>query len=361
MSSLQTQPPPCNNADRIVTDLRGKIVQGLLVPGAKLPTHQELTQQYTVARATLMRAMNHLKQDGFVQARSTRGTYVCEHPPHLSRFGLVFATDPQRFGGLEWNHFWSVLASRAPVIGRSERRKCPLFYAVADPQSEGHAALKRDLASERLGGLIVVGREDVLEEPLLRKAEVPKVAIHDGELPGTPRLYVDRPSFLDRALDELKARGAQRVALLTSHLAAWPGFTAAAQAKGLETRPSWQQAGWGDAVSPLMQLLFCPDHPRVPDGLVIADDNLVGAAIGGLMQSGIRVPEQLKLVAHCNWPAPLPSSLPAVRLGYDVDELLHRCVDTLVRLRRGESVEAVQHLPARLGPKPETALTQNPL
>ena len=298
----------------------------------------------------MMRAMNHLKADGFVMARSTRGTYVVDRPPHLSRFGLVFATDDERFGGSEWNQFWTVLVGEASVIGRSQEIELPVFFAVTDSDSKGYRDLERDLAADRLGGLIVVGRADLLNQQLILDARVPKLAIYGGELEGTPRIYIDRQSFLDQSLDALKAEGVDRVALLASYLPAWSKFTEAAEARGMQTRRYWQHAGWGDEVSRLVELLFSPDQRCVPDGLVIADDNLVNQTVVGLLRAGIGVPEQLKLVAHCNWPAPLPSSLPAVRLGFDVNELLRRCVETLLRQRHGEKVEAVQLLPARVEP-----------
>jgi len=44
-----------------------------------------------------------------------------------------------------------------------------------------------------------------------------------------------------------------------------------------------------------------------PDALVVADDNLVTCATQGIAASGVQVPGELDVVAHCNFPHPLPA------------------------------------------------------
>jgi len=45
----------------VVDALRGEIEHGVLPPGAKLPTHQQLVTQYGVSVGTIKRALGELQ------------------------------------------------------------------------------------------------------------------------------------------------------------------------------------------------------------------------------------------------------------------------------------------------------------
>ena len=72
-----------------------------------------------------------------------------------------------------------------------------------------------------------------------------------------------------------------------------------------------------------------------PDALLISDDNLVEHATAGLVAAGARVPEDVEVVAHCNFPWPTPSVLSVERLGYDAREVLDRCLRAIDDRRSG--------------------------
>ena len=76
------------------------------------------------------------------------------------------------------------------------------------------------------------------------------------------------------------------------------------------------------------------------DALIVMDDNLVEHASAGILAAGVRVPEQLDVVAHCNFPWPAPSVLPVARLGYRAAEVLDRCVDWINARREGRPLHA---------------------
>jgi hypothetical protein len=329
-----------NLFQEIAGRVRADILKGRLAPGSRLPTWDQLTKKYEVARPTLMRAIESLKRDGFVYSRSTRGTYVSERPPHLSRFGLVFASHPTDGSHAGWNRFWSTLASQAPVLERICDVQLPVFYDSCTP--EGQHRLGKELARDCLAGLILIGRPDLLRLELVRQADVPKVAVYGGEeVPDIPRVYIDHDSFIRKSLSCLRDQDVKDVAVVSNDTDRWTAFGEAIERAGFGTKPFWRLAGVGRAVTPLVRLLFDADSAHVPDGLIIADDNIVEHAVAGVLQAEVRVPQDLKVVTHCNWPAPVPSVVPVTRLGYDVRELLARCIEQLNRLREGEPVSNV--------------------
>jgi len=79
----------------IVSELRRRVVEGLWVPGARLPTRRELEAEFSASMHTVQKALDDLVRDGFVYACGSRGTFVAENPPHLHHYGLIFPRFPR--------------------------------------------------------------------------------------------------------------------------------------------------------------------------------------------------------------------------------------------------------------------------
>lgn len=58
--------------------LREDIETGILSAGSKLPTENELVSMYSVSRVTVRKALDELSQQGYLERRSGKGTYVAE-------------------------------------------------------------------------------------------------------------------------------------------------------------------------------------------------------------------------------------------------------------------------------------------
>jgi GntR family transcriptional regulator/MocR family aminotransferase len=56
--------------------LRAAILEGRLHPGVRLPATRDLATQYRLSRGTIVNAVEQLKSEGYVQARTGSGTYV---------------------------------------------------------------------------------------------------------------------------------------------------------------------------------------------------------------------------------------------------------------------------------------------
>jgi len=65
---------------QVATDIEADIDAGKLVPDTRLPSEAELSQQYGVARVTVRRAIEQLRQRGKVVTVHGRGTYVAQNP-----------------------------------------------------------------------------------------------------------------------------------------------------------------------------------------------------------------------------------------------------------------------------------------
>lgn len=77
--------------DQIAADLRGRIVRGELAAGDALPSERELTEHWGVARATVVRALDVLRQESLIETRQGAGSLVCERTALVRTAGERYA------------------------------------------------------------------------------------------------------------------------------------------------------------------------------------------------------------------------------------------------------------------------------
>jgi DNA-binding GntR family transcriptional regulator len=72
--------------------LRGQIEQGLFKPGDLLPSENELSQRFQVARPTVRNALERLVVDGFIQKQQGKGSIVVGKPKGVGILSLKGTT-----------------------------------------------------------------------------------------------------------------------------------------------------------------------------------------------------------------------------------------------------------------------------
>lgn len=331
-----------NRQDVIVDALRGQIVRGDLPPGARLPNRVDLEESFAASSITVQKALERLKQDGFVVANRRSGTFVAPEPPHLAHFALVFPSHP---GGAEWNHFWTCLCWEAQKLVSSGERRITIYYDVdGHEDSEDYQRLVRDVGAQRLAGIIFGNTADIFANtPLMENNPLPRVAISSNtRLKDLPIVTTEGNSFVECALHYLQERGCRRISVLTTAINPVQ-FEPAILGRGLETHPYWIQdiSLWHPYTARgVAHLMFNPGQNSRPDGLIIANDNLLQHASEGLLAAGVRVPQELQVVSHCNFPWPTESIFPVHRIGFDTTQILRTCLNVLEARRAGASVPA---------------------
>jgi GntR family transcriptional regulator, transcriptional repressor for pyruvate dehydrogenase complex len=73
--------PPQSYGNKIADELLALIKSGSFEPGARLPTEQELSNHFGVARTVVREAISALRQQGWVESYQGRGLFVAEKPP----------------------------------------------------------------------------------------------------------------------------------------------------------------------------------------------------------------------------------------------------------------------------------------
>ncbi len=336
---MRTRPPL--KQDAIVDYVRELILHGDLGPGDRLPPRTAIEALFQVSTMTVQRAFERLVDDGFIAVSGSQGSFVAPAPPHLHRHALVF---PCIAGDPRWVRFWALLKETAQGFSLRRPSRIAIYEGVEFDQLAGSfVSLADDVANRRIAGIIFASDPWPLKGTAILDAPgIPRVAFSgrtaNTQVPGIS-LGGDGTLFFARALDHLVARGRTRIGLLTVpglsgiHLQT---YRAALAQRGLAYHSGWVQVGiqsepqWA---AHLVLAIFRGSAEERPDALIIADDNLVDHSCAGLIQLGLRVPEDLDVVAHANFPIPAPAILPVARLGYDIPGVFAQCIDLLALQR----------------------------
>jgi DNA-binding transcriptional regulator YhcF (GntR family) len=77
----QGEAPPETPYLRIAWQLRKDIEGGVYASGDQLPTQAALVRRFDVSRATVQRALDELRKDGWIDSQQGRGSYVLSRSP----------------------------------------------------------------------------------------------------------------------------------------------------------------------------------------------------------------------------------------------------------------------------------------
>ncbi len=338
---------------QIAEDLRRRIISGAVPPSGRLATREELCRQYEASSVTVQQAIDQLMDDGFVVARGTLGTFVSDRPPHLSRYAIVVSQMP---GTPSYARFWTAIENEAQQLRRTTGLDLQVFHGVqAHVDNEPFQRLVADVTRHRLAGIIFLHPPfDYVHTPLLDEPGIARVAFmaETPDYPTVQAVSTNYEALFYRGLDYLASRGRRRVAMITQPYLpmgnpAW--LDRVVSERGMVMEPYWLQFGVTGIDSMLRHvahLLMHPNQSVRPDGLIIADDNFVEAVSAGLVRAGVRVPEELEVVAHCNFPWPTSSVLPVKRLGFSARHVLRECISSIDAQSRGEGIKPTILIPA---------------
>jgi len=346
----QKQTPKQN---RVIETLRKEILGGTLRPQTKLPSQIEIAQRFKVSSVTAHMAVARLAREGFLYSRKRHGTFVTEKPPHLNNYALVFWNDPAAYQGRQWSRYYTALTEEAIRIQQCEGRRMLLFHGIDQHvDSDDRQRLMSYIESKRLGGIIFANSPQLLTgTPILEQPGIARVALMSQCAFDMPAVASDYVMWFTKAFDYLVSQGRKRIAVIMigTYRTTDELLTELTKPRGITMPSRWRHtvsSGNFQAARNLIELLMHNRPEERPDGLIIADDNLVEHCMAGLVLAGVRVPDDVAVVAHCSFPYPPPSVLPVKRLGYDIGEMLRTCIDVIDRQRRGETVPRETVLPA---------------
>lgn len=329
----------------IEDELRRRIREGIYKPGQRMPSHRELLDDLKTSSATLQAAFDRLVEQGYVGARTARGTYVSRVLPHRSTIALVIPDGP---ASQNWNRLYATAKRVAEDWSEGETRFRVYCILRENLASDGHRQLCADLADGGLAGLVFMNSAFYLKATPAMATALPRVCINasnDGEPAefGYSCVNVADGGTFERILKRFRAGGAKRIAAI-ANLGGLSGFLARSlplvEQAGLETRPAWWlglpiQTHHAKCARAVVRLLLDGDARSRPDSLIIADDNLVPHATAGILDAALDPGHGVLVAAHANLPGPTHAAVPCLRYGPDLVAQLRSALAELAVLAAG--------------------------
>ncbi len=336
---------------QVLKALRTRIVRGEFEPGQRLPSFGQLESELGAGRTVLQQAIAVLKDDGFVTSQPRQGLYIAKSPPHLGRYAIVFPCFPDH---RQWSGFHGATIAEARRISAEQSPvKFEYYQGVNDERRGGVVldSLLNEVTAQRLAGLVLLPEtHDLAAHPDVLASGIPMVMV-DGDRGITPRpqICTDIPMLFERGLAWLKKRGRKRIAMV--YMAdTFPWLTPKHfENVGTIYHKAWVQRigrSHPQTVSEVVHLLMDYPPSRRPDGLFIADDNLIQRSLASLLELKLKVGKDLDVIAHCNWPHPIQSKVPMQRIGFHAGQLLEACLDVFPTIKPDQQDERVLTVPA---------------
>ena len=336
----------------VVSDELRRVLRDMPV-GVPLPPVSELMRTFAASQTTIDRSYAILAAEGRISRRRGKGVFAAAPLKSVGEIAIVlnrllmeptaspiYGMACARLGGSlqDLNPRWKVKLhfGGGDVMGS----ELPATLDLLDP-----AVLPR------LRG--VLSFHPLLEvETKLAAANVPVLYLGTGAEPWGNGLFFDaRPLFVDGIL-HLAAAGCRSVWMLGAHhaspcrhltaeRAARIGeVTAAARECGMRFRDEWVViatiGSWSEQHGyDLFMRLWSAEAADRPDGILVVDDILCGGVLRAILQLGLELPRDLRLVTKANKGIALPYHRSVSRIEYDVDEWVDKAVRMLETRSKG--------------------------
>lgn len=341
--------------------LRTAIASGEYPAGTKLPSVQELATQFGTSVFTIQTALAPLERDGLVNRTPRRGTYVQHAGNRLATVGIYFGAD---FWQQSNKAFYRQLERELAAEFSQEKIRSRMWVdsRPVNSQAEPLKELETAVANKELQGLIglVLNPNDM---QWLSRLNVPITII--GTAPLASRVGQDFRQMLGDAMDALKAQGCRSVGFIfprpvwgpeeSDHaddiVGVFRDFVNQAADRGLKIQSEWtcapsecipdeefEEFGYRACRSMLQR----QDRP---DGLIIYPDIAVRGATIAILESGVKVPSELKLALHQNEGGRTICPLPATWMISSEREFARALIRQLKALFEGREVQPI-FLPA---------------
>jgi DNA-binding LacI/PurR family transcriptional regulator len=349
---------------RVYDQIRARIVDGSYPVDTRLPTSEELTAELQVSVITLNRALDMLREEGFVVRRPRLGTVVVSSDPGRTA---------ERRDGLP--------LVRCVVTGFDDTFGTPVLIGLLDAAAgRAHVVLDRsvgdtDREDRLLAGAVDMGAEAVLLLPSSSEYASPAllelvarqfpVVVLDRGLEQIPVSTVrsDNVAGAKSAAEHLFALGHRRIGLVASASAVSTigerrqGFVRAYAGRGYSLEPSWMfddvrvvvPGADGDPADDLVRLGgFLREHADLT-GFVVTEYHVALLLRRAVRDLGLRIPEDVSIVCFDQPDAFLDDEIfRFTHVAQPQEELGRRALDQVLAQIEDPTAVVKQALPTRL-------------
>jgi len=352
----------------IYESLLGRIQNGELPAGAKLPSDAELCKEFGASRQTVLRSMERLCSEGFVERRQGKGSFVLRRAPKAAGSSKLVSLVCGDIG----NSFGQRIAVSVEKALREkgyELLLCPHDFNV-----ETEAAQLRKSVARGVEGIIHIPAfppaNQEFVEGVLKEGAVKLVSVDYG-FPGlqAPLVHADNRKGACEAVRHLIGLGHRRIAFIINSFKRletvetikerFEGYKDALRGGGIQFETELV-AELGEELSskracdvgygvfgyqPMNRLLRLKQRPTA---VFLLWDELAFGAMAAVKDAGLRVPQDVSFVGYNDDQISLLTPSPLTTVRQPAEEMGAEAVSALLKLAAGEPCPKAVKLDSKL-------------
>lgn len=301
-----------------------EIAEGRLKPGDRLPATVELAKQLNVNPDTVQQSLKLLMTRGLLERVPGRGTFIRKGISNKT-IGIVFCKELLSDRDVS---FYGIFLEKLICLLERNGWSCRMFLTSRD--SEYDAAfyqMKHAVENGEIRGVVEFCSNTFIRQWIKAECPVPSSQVE---------LDIDFYDFADTGLDYLLSHGCQNILLLGIDWELFGNLFDDAAAKYCASRSldprriKVAQCGahYAEGYETVTGML---EQGVAFDGLLSANDVVFQGALYALLEHGVKIPGQVKLLTYANKGLEIFCHLPLTRLQVDpavaVDEVYHELMN----------------------------------
>ena len=333
--------------------LRNRILRGDYGSAGKLPTELQLTQEFKVSRITVMRALRDLQNDDLIWRKQGSGSFVRDAKENQFRLGIMI---PGLLPSAETESIFPAvqrqLVREASKLGWHVLLGNLEMSDQADPSTCAPVEVARRLVAHGAKAVVftplqIEGRWNSLNRNVLAELKSAKVAV---VLLGRDIVqYPERSEWDLVSMDEMNAgylvgkhlltQGSHRIVFVSSNSGRgqFPqlrlmGLRQALDqsSKTLTEVPIWNQ----DRLKEVHTMIL----KHRCDGIVCENDTAAAHVMTDLLEAGVTIPEQVRLVSFDNAAVARLLPVPLTSFAQPITGMARAALSTLIGRKREPSL-----------------------
>jgi DNA-binding LacI/PurR family transcriptional regulator len=333
-----------NAYQRIALSLREDILNGKYAPGTLLPSTEDFAAALGTSYYTVHTALKTLDKEGWVKRLQGHGTYVAEPEQRFLSAGIYHSlnifSDEEAFFQRRLN---DALVNKLHALGKTTQ--LIVDSRPEDQQTEIFPPLEQAIFQRHIH-CVIAPNVNSKGLPIMSHLTLPVAFMHSQ--PRKPGVNFDEVGFLRGGIQRLAEQGCRSIGFITNVPTIdgdFKNFMREIRSAGLETRTEWM-------IQPpefqfrLMEYGFRAfrqlwKSSARPDGLLVYPDIAARGVVTAVLQAGVRVPDDLKLVFHRNAHLSMLCPFPVTWAISDEHAAADGLIDSLQKQFAGEKLSPV--------------------
>ncbi|MFA6293056.1 MAG: LacI family DNA-binding transcriptional regulator [Victivallales bacterium] len=307
---------------QIVSHFEDSIYSGKLAPGAHIPATLDLAKQFGVGRNAVQQALSILSERGLVERYSKRGTFVSGRV-NSRTIGVLF---PNSIAIDEQFHYLRIFCNEIIKQAREKSWNIATYYPLSldeDSRKQYASELRKDINSGKLKGILSHDNTPEIRKLLAEESTVPYVITGDFE---TEKIIADSMEYM--GITYLLKLGHRNIAVIAHSEYGSPSkydLECLKKAYSEQNLPFTAKCFYEicsnerDGVAVIDKIIRT--SRKLPDALLVLNDEACRGVIFGLMHRGIKIPEDISILSHSNKGYDILSPVPLTKL--EIDPALH--------------------------------------